>query len=86
MAAGTPAPPILIPVTNPIKRLSGEIKRRTEVVGLFPNEPSTTRFIGAILMEQSYEWAVQRDRYMTLQTMAPVSDNHITMLSAIPGA
>lgn len=72
--------------TNPIERLNGEIKRRTEVVGIFPNEAAITRLIGAILMEQSDEWAVQRARYMTLETMAPVSDNPIIMLSAVPGA
>jgi putative transposase len=71
--------------TNPIERLNGEIKRRTEVVGIFPNEGAITRLIGAILMEQSDEWAVQRARYMTLETMAPVSDNPIVMLSAVPG-
>ena len=72
--------------TNPIERLNGEIKRRTEVVGIFPNEATITRLIGAILMEQSDEWAVQRGRYMSLETMAPVSDNPIVMLSAVPGA
>lgn len=72
--------------TNPIERLNGEIKRRTEVVGIFPNEAAITRLVGAILMEQSDEWAVQRARYMTLETMAPLSDNPITMLSAVPGA
>jgi transposase-like protein len=72
--------------TNPIERLNGEIKRRTEVVGIFPNELAITRLVGAILMEQSEEWAVQRARYMTLETMAPVSDDPIVMLSAVPGA
>ena len=72
--------------TNPIERPNGEIKRRTEVVGIFPNEAAITRLIGAILMEQSDEWAVQRARYMTLETMAPVSDNPIVMLSAVTGA
>ena len=79
-------PDHLIPVTNPIERLNGEIKRRTEVVGIFPNEAAITRLVGAILMEQSEEWAVQRARYMTLETMAPVSDDPIVMLSAVPGA
>ena len=71
--------------TNPIERLNGEIKRRTDVVGIFPNEAAITRLVGAILMEQSDEWAVQRARYMTLETMAPLSDNPIVMLSAVPG-
>lgn len=71
--------------TNPIERLNGEIKRRTNVVGIFPNEAAITRLVGAILMEQNDEWAVQRTRYMTLETLAPVSDNPIIMLSAVPG-
>jgi transposase-like protein len=72
--------------TNPIERLNGEIKRRTEVVGIFPNEQAITRLVGAILMEQSEEWAVQRARYMTLETMAPMSNDPIVMLSAVTGA
>ena len=71
--------------TNPIERLNGEIKRRTTVVGIFPNEAAITRLVGAILMEQSDEWAVQRTRYMTLETLAPDSDNPIIKLSAVPG-
>jgi transposase-like protein len=72
--------------TNPLERLNGEIKRRTEVVGIFPNEQAITRLIGAILLEQNDEWAVQRARYMTLETMAPLSDDPIVMLSAVPAA
>ena len=76
---------VLIPVTNPIERLNGEIKRRTNVVGVVPNEAAITRLIGAILLEQNDEWSVQRGRYMSLETMAPLSDNPIVMLSAVPG-
>ena len=64
-----------IPDTNPIERLNGEIKRRSDVVGIFPNEEAVTRLIGALLLEQNDEWAVQRARYMTLETIAPLGDN-----------
>lgn len=72
--------------TNPSERLNGEIKRRTEVVGIFPNETAITRLNGATLMEQSDEWVVQRARYITLEMMASVSDNPTVMLAAVPGA
>ena len=61
--------------TNPLERLHGEIKRRTNVVGIFPNEDAITRLIGAILVEQNDEWAVQRARYMTLESITQTSDN-----------
>jgi len=53
--------------TNSTERLNGEIKRRTDVVGIFPNEAAIRHLVGAILMEQTETWAVQRSRYMTLE-------------------
>ena len=69
--------------TNPLERVNGEIKRRTEVVGIFPNEDAIVRLVGAILLEQNDEWAVQRGRYMTLETIAPLSDDPAVSLPTI---
>jgi putative transposase len=69
--------------TNPIERLNGEIKRRTGVVGIFPNEAAIKRLVDAILLKQNDEWAVQRARYLTLETIAPNSDNPIVGLPAV---
>ncbi len=68
--------------TNPIERLNGEIKRRTEVVGIFPNDDAIVRLVGALLLEQNDEWAVQRSRYMTLETIATMSDDPLISLPA----
>jgi putative transposase len=63
---------IFIPVTNPLERLNKEVKRRADVVGIFPNEASITRLIGAVLLEQNDEWLLQC-RYMQIEGMAELT-------------
>jgi putative transposase len=58
--------------TNPLERLNKEVKRRADVVGIFPNEASITRLIGAVLLEQNDEWQL-RHRYMQVEAMAELT-------------
>jgi putative transposase len=69
--------------TNPIERINGEIKRRTKIVGSFLNDAAIIRLVGAILLEQNDEWAVRRARYMTLETIAPLSDDPLVKLPTV---
>jgi putative transposase len=68
--------------TNPLERLNAEIKRRTRVVGIFPNDASITRLVGAMMLEQNDEWSLNR-RYMQLEGLQSLSETVPTRLPAV---
>lgn len=68
--------------TNPLERVNKEIKRRADVIGIFPNATAVIRLVGALMLEQNDEWSVSR-RYMTLETIGTLSDNPRISLPAL---
>jgi putative transposase len=65
-----------------LERLNAEVKRRTNVVGIFPNDKAVIRLVGAMMLEQNDEWSLQR-RYMQLEGLLSLSDNQPARLSAV---
>jgi putative transposase len=68
--------------TNPLERVNKEIKRRADVVGIFPNDEAVVRLVGALMLEQSDEWAVSR-RYFSLESLASLADTASPKLPAV---